>query len=244
MSPVSGAMLLHIWEYGQGRHSLDQALAILAGAFPERAPATLAALSIGQRDGYLLEVYAQTFGSRLDALVNCPQCQELLELPLRVDDIRITAPPAPPEGIYQHTVGSYTVRLCLPSSVDLASIARYSDVAMARAILLQRCILEATCDGRAVPSTDVPEVVLQALAAYVATCDPQAEVQLNLVCPACAHCWQILFDIVTFFWARLRTQVQTLLRDVHTLAAAYGWHEADILAMSEWRRQCYLDMLT
>ena len=34
-----------------------------------------------------------------------------------------------------------------------------------------------------------------------------------------------------------------LLRQVHTLAMAYGWREIDILSMSALRRQVYLEML-
>ena len=33
------------------------------------------------------------------------------------------------------------------------------------------------------------------------------------------------------------------LRDVHTLASTYGWREADILALSPWRRQYYLALI-
>lgn len=247
MRRVSGAALLRIWEQGQGRHALDQAMAILAEAFPEVAVGTLAALSIGQRDAYLLEVYKDTFGGHLDALVDCPQCRETLELPLRVDDVRV-APEAEPTGDAGclHADG-YEVRFRLPNSVDLATVVRQADVltdlAVARAILLQCCVLEATHAGHAVAVTDLPETVITTLGAHLEACDPQAEVQLNLTCPACDHHWCTLFDIVTFFWATVRSQAKVLLRDVHTLARAYGWHEADILAMSEVRRQCYLEML-
>jgi len=72
--------------------------------------------------------------------------------------------------------------------------------------------------------------------------DPQAEVHLALSCPACAHQWQSLFDIVSFFWGELEAWARRLLYDVHTLASAYGWCEADILAMSAWRREQYLNM--
>jgi hypothetical protein len=33
------------------------------------------------------------------------------------------------------------------------------------------------------------------------------------------------------------------LREVHTLAWAYGWREADILAMSPARRQFYIELV-
>jgi hypothetical protein len=40
----------------------------------------------------------------------------------------------------------------------------------------------------------------------------------------------------------LTTWVRRLLREVHTLALAYGWREADILNMSARRRRFYLEM--
>jgi hypothetical protein len=78
---------------------------------------------------------------------------------------------------------------------------------------------------------------------HMAQADPQADVQLALCCPRCSHEWQEVFDIVSFFWSEISAWTARILREVHTLACAYGWREADILAMSPGRRQCYLEML-
>jgi hypothetical protein len=78
----------------------------------------------------------------------------------------------------------------------------------------------------------------------MAECDPQAELLLDLNCPACQHTWQVLFDIVSFFWMELSVQAKRLMREVHLLARSYGWREADILSMSAMRRQFYLDLVT
>ncbi len=53
-----------------------------------------------------------------------------------------------------------------------------------------------------------------------------------------------MFDVVSFFWSEICVQAKRLLREVHTLARAYGWREADILNMSTARRQFYLEMVT
>jgi hypothetical protein len=60
--------------------------------------------------------------------------------------------------------------------------------------------------------------------------------------PGLRHSWDVLFDIVSFFWAEIGAWAQRLLREVHALASAYGWREADILALSAWRRRQYLDL--
>ena len=77
----------------------------------------------------------------------------------------------------------------------------------------------------------------------MALADPQADVQLNLSCPACNHHWQSVFDIVSFFWSEIHAWAQRTLREIHALASAYGWREADILALSPRRRQLYLEMI-
>ena len=77
----------------------------------------------------------------------------------------------------------------------------------------------------------------------MAACDPLADIRLELCCAACEHRWSLALDPVTFLWARVAEHARLLLREVHTLAWAYGWQEADILAMSARRRQYYLDMV-
>ena len=72
--------------------------------------------------------------------------------------------------------------------------------------------------------------------------DPQADLQLALRCPDCGHEWQPPFDIARFLWQELHGWALHLLREVDTLAQAYHWAEADILAMSPRRRQAYLEL--
>ena len=73
--------------------------------------------------------------------------------------------------------------------------------------------------------------------------DPQGDILLDISCISCGHSWKIVFDIVTFFWTEIDAWAHRILREVHDLAKAYGWREADILAMSPWRRQIYLEMV-
>jgi hypothetical protein len=77
----------------------------------------------------------------------------------------------------------------------------------------------------------------------LAECDPWAESLLELTCPECRHEWTVLLDVAVFLWTQIRTRAQRLLRDVHTLASAYGWREADILTMSSRRREAYLELV-
>jgi len=64
-----------------------------------------------------------------------------------------------------------------------------------------------------------------------------------LTCPACGHAFRVSFDIVSYFWSEVEDWAHRVLVDIHTLAAAYGWSERQILALSPMRRQLYVDMV-
>jgi len=87
-------------------------------------------------------------------------------------------------------------------------------------------------------------VVLNAAQEMMTQADPQADVQIALCCPACEHKWQEAFDILSFLWEEIDAWVYRTLNDVHVLASAYGWSESEILAMSAWKRQAYLDLVS
>ena len=244
MHPLSARDLMQVWEWGQGQHPVDRALTLLAVACPEMTRDELAALSIGQRDGLLLTLRELAFGPRLDGFAECPECREHLEFTVNVADLRTADSAEPTEAELTLAVEGFEVRFRLPDSLDLAAVAHCDDVGVARDLLVKRCVLHARQGEVEIAVGAVPETVITVLAAHVVGRDPLSEVQLDLHCPACSHRWQQILDIVSCFWAEISSQAKRLLNEVHTLARAYGWREADILAMSARRRQLYLEMVT
>jgi hypothetical protein len=248
MPALSSETLLRVWEIAQNQHPIDQALTILAAGYPGMSRDELALLSIGQRDARLLSLYEQTFGPHLIGAADCPNCHEWLEFELAISAIRLAAEAGPAEPGYQMESEGYELRFRLPNSFDLAAIIHQSrtapSVATGRALLAQRCVERVVHRGQAVAVADLPAPVIAALAGQMAKLDPQAELVLQLSCPACSHAWSALLDIVVFLWDKISAQARRLLREVHTLARAYSWSEADILAMSAGRRQFYIDMVT
>jgi hypothetical protein len=206
--------------------------------------AELAALSIGRRDACLLTLRELTFGPRLDGFAECQQCRERLEFTVDVADLRPAEAMEPQESDLIFTGEGFEVQFRLPNSQDLTAVAHCNDVTTARDLLVQRCVLRACQDEADIALEALPKAVVAALAARMLECDSLSEVQLELNCPACGHRWPMILDIVSFFWTEISIQAQRLLYEVHTLARAYGWREADILAMSARRRQLYLEMVT
>jgi hypothetical protein len=78
----------------------------------------------------------------------------------------------------------------------------------------------------------------------MADVDPMAHVEMRLTCPECRAEWMVPFDIASYLWAEVSDRAMRLLRDVNTLARAFGWSEADILALAPRRRQLYLELVT
>ncbi len=236
--------LVQIWEAGHKQHLLDRALTVMMAAFPGISRDTLALLSIGQRDACLLAVRQQVFGSLLLGLTACPVCSEQIEFRLNAVEMPISPHISPPSGLLAMDISNGTLQFRLPNSRDLAAIVSYRDISVARNVLARRCIVQYIQNGEVVPAENLPDELISTIANEMEQRDPLAEITVHLSCSSCEKHWQMPFDIVSFFWTEISALVKRLLRDIHTLARAYGWREADILAMNPVRRQLYLEMVT
>lgn len=258
MRPLSAAELLDIWEQGQHGSPLQQGLLLLTAACPESTAEQLAHLPLGRRDALLIQLRAWTFGPQLASVVNCPHCAERLEFTLENDALLVAPAVAveePPTTLALQIEG-YAVTFRLPTSVDLAAITPLAAADTAQQTLLARCLLEVRAVDKAehaaatavipvppIPLAQVPLTVLSAVLEQMAAADPQADMQFALTCPACTAQWSAFLDIAAFFWRELDDWARRTLREVHILARAYGWREAEILALSAWRRRAYLELV-
>jgi nucleotide-binding universal stress UspA family protein len=74
----------------------------------------------------------------------------------------------------------------------------------------------------------------------IAEAAERSELSTHLTCADCGAEWTETLDVPAFVWAEVEAAAVGLLTDVAELAAAYGWAERDILAMSPARRSAYL----
>lgn len=243
-APPSNELLL-AWEAGLAQSPARRAVALLAcacGAGEDQ----LAQLPIGARDARLFALRRALFGERIAALAQCPACGERLDVGFGIDDV---CPPELADGSAQSEPAQFELHACgydigyrLPNSMDLVSLD--PDAASpAAAQLLRRCVRTARRGADAVASDRLPPDAVRAVAAAMAAADPLARIELALSCPACGHGWDDLLDIGAFLWKEVDAWARRTLHDVHTLARAYGWSEAEIVAMTPRRRDIYLDMV-
>jgi len=232
--------MLDSWERGVARGMVDRGLILLALTDPEADEAALAALPIGARERRLLELRAAAFGPRLTGLVACEACGEQLELALGVDEL--CAAGAAGDADLTLVADGYALSLRLPDSADLRAAAAAPPDAAA-SLLLRRCVVRAERDGAPADPENLPAALLAAAGDRLADADPLADLRFALTCVGCGHVWQAPFDAAAFVWAELDAWAARMLREVHTLAAAYGWSERDILRLGAARRARYLDMV-
>jgi hypothetical protein len=241
MRALTATELLSVWENGTAMSAPRRALLLLGAAAPDATPDELGRLPVGQRDDLLLHLRAAAFGPRVEATAACPQCSEKLEMAFNTDDLCSPAASASCAPLMLE-FEDHLLTFRLPDSFDLVEMTAVPDLAQAESALLRRCVLSARSGERVLSADELPAPVVTALAARLAEADPQADVRLSLACPACDHHWEEPFDIVTFFWREIESWAVRILREVHTLAAAYGWSEAEILALSPARRRLYLEL--
>ena len=238
MQAINDTELLELWELTASRSPLEKSLLPLAYACPEYDAGQLAALPIGARDARLLRLRELMFGHQLRNVAHCPACAQKVEWEMATDSLKMPYPEAAdaPPGI-EWASGTQTYHFRLPNSADLIAIAALPNASKPVA-LLQRCLL----DDTPLPE-ELPDDALEQIAGQMALHDPQADIEIELNCPGCAHQWPVTFDIGQYLWQELQERAIYLLQEVCLLAARFGWSEKDILAMSRRRRNLYLNML-
>jgi len=222
--------LLLCWERGRRHHPLDRALLLHAAAAPHENPDTLADRRVGERNAALLKFRRTLFGDALASSLDCPVCGERLEFSLSAEALLGGAP----AGATHVSVDGVRVRM--PTSRDLASVAGETDQAAAVRKLFDRLV-----DGGAAIEPARAAMMVERLARALDEADPCLDISVDLTCPACAHHWNAPFDIVGFLWEEIDLRARRLLDEVHVLASAYGWTESEILRLSDARRAAYLE---
>ena len=243
MAPMDDTRLLAAWETALRRERPLRGPALLALAEPGSDERAVAALPLGESARRQLDLYSQWFGPRLACTCHCPACGDAVEADCDATALGMGAMPLPqpPMRLSLEEQG-FRIRFRLPSALDLIAASRAVDAAGAQRVLLGSCVLEAWRDGQSCPGTDLPEGVIRALAAAMEAADPLADIQLALRCPTCGADWTAALEPEQFLMAAVENAARAVMRDVDILARAYGWTEAETLALGRFRRRAYIEL--
>jgi hypothetical protein len=244
--------LLATWEAGLAAGDADRASLLHALARPDDEPAALLALPVGTRDADLVALRRALFGDEAALRVSCVDCGEEMEFGVALGELVPDGALGGEEAaVRELDVGEWTVRFRLPTPADLVAAAEAGAAgagpagagpARARQVVLDRCVVGVSVDGRPAGADELPAHVQERIAEAAAVADPHADIRLDVPCPECGNRTKALFDIGTALWTELDAWARRTLLDVHLLAGAYGWTEPDVLALSPLRRRYYLEL--
>ena len=236
MNAPEAGTLVELWERGADSSPARRGLLLLELALPDAAPGDQARISIGHRDSCLIDLREQLFGGGVQAVCACAQCGETIAIDFELDQIR--APHAAPDSVIAIRAGGRSLRFRLPNSTDLIALEQERDFEAAERQLLSRCLIE-----RRVGDGERAQAALDRVSLVLGDADPQAQLMLDIGCPACGEKQAAPFDIVGHLWTEIADVVMGVLEEVDLLASRYGWSEADILEMGPARRRAYLDLI-
>lgn len=189
------------------------------------------ALPIGDAEALLLGLRASLVGEHVRGDLQCPSCRARIEISFSIADyLRHHRPrPAPSvdagEGWLTDRRSSLTFRIpTLRDQIEVSGRPR------AATDLLQRCVRGDA--GRGVRQR--VEHLLEQLA-------PTLSDHVAGDCPECGERVETYFDVEQFVLGELRAVAAEVFDDVHRIASAYGWSEAEILAMPRSRRAAYAE---
>ena len=240
MRALTVSEIIQLWETAYRYHPVDQALSMLLPVLPDHGRDELAALTLGQRDALLLALRRVTFGDVLPGTSHCPQCAGTIEFELSCSALQTDVIEPHQECLRQD---GYSVTVRPLNSFDLAAAAGETTISDTRDVLLRRCASDARFQDKAIALDALPGEIENRIAETALAADSLAEMLLDLNCPDCQQRWQSVLDIGHVLWLEISARAQRLLMEVHMLAKAYGWGEAEIFKLSPARRAAYLQMV-
>jgi hypothetical protein len=219
------ATLLDAWEAGSGWPEVARGAVVLDVARACGAGSALD-LPLGDLARLAARCHADAFGAILTGVLDCAGCGAVLDVTVDLAALPDALPGALPGG-----AGGGTPAVRAPTARDLLAAAGRPD---ARDVLVSRCVAAGTgaLDDAALAAA---EARLEALAGPALT-------TLRATCPACGAAVAGDLDPPWLLWTRVAAAGPELLRDVAALAAAYGWSEPQVLALSPRRRAAYLEL--
>jgi hypothetical protein len=231
---VNGAQLLSAWEAAATLPPAARAAALLerAGLVDGRDAAL--DLPVGVCAALASRLYADTFGEVLDGLVTCPACTTVLDVTVPLRGL----PDAPGEPTTVVAPGGRELRVRAPTTRDLVVAGGRADPARA---LMAACVSDAA--GAPADPDELGGEALDLVDAVAEELAGAAGVVVRATCPECAADVAAPLDVGALLWDRVARAAAEALRDVADLATAFGWSEADVLALTPVRRGAYLELV-
>lgn len=211
---------------------LSAALAEVGGS--EATPEVVASMCVADRQFLVRQLAAWLGRDDVWLSARCASCGEPFDFQLRQTELPIK-PAGESYPFASVEAGGERRRLRVPNGADQEAVASIAGQAEAIAELVRRCLIDGDPEAAASWSAEEIDRVERALEAV----SPEVGVAAAVECPECGHGDRIAIDP----YLALQREREDLFAEVHALASAYHWSEAEILAMPSHRRRTYVDLL-
>ena len=217
------------------------------GGYEQPSRAHVDALTRGDRDFLALRLRRALFGERLSLVVTCvnPACAARADLDLEVDSL---APERQEPGAefldIQTPAGLARVRE--PTGTDDRELSHIGGSRSERAAeLWSRLLIDLDGRGPLTPRgwLELAAPVRHSIALGLSEGSSAPDLGVATACPSCSASMLLTIDPLTLLVRELRQGSERLIAEVHCLAWAYGWSQADILALPRPRRWRYLELV-
>ena len=226
---TSAAATLDLWESltATPPPARGAAVRVACGAASDRDAACDLPLAVAAAAA--LAELRERVGPALGAVLTCPGCEALLDVPLPIDEL-LAGSEVVPDGA---RVDGVAVRG--PTTTDVLAALASADPA---ATLRSRC--ETWPAGTA---ADVDAELALRVADAAERLAGAAGITVRLDCPECGGDVLADVDVVRLLTECVAEEARAVLADVAALAAAFGWSERTVLALSPARLQAYLALV-
>ncbi len=193
-------------------------------------PPQSADMSVHDFEAVLLHLHGLVFGKTIAAEASC-RCGQQVDITFPTAAFLAHRRPRRPRGVIAAGDGWFAPRdgggrFRLPTVGDQIAASGQDDPAAA---LAQACMRDCADPLRT-------ERAMSAMA-------PALSGEVEGSCPHCNGKITGHFDVVSFVLGELRVQASLICEHVHALASHYHWTEEKILALPNWRRQHYVDIV-
>ena len=247
--PMTGAVELAVGEAGAAQSSLPArvtaalaaSLEIVGGLPP--LPEVVTGLSVADRQFLMLELAVRLAPGETWLTAWCGTCRERFDFAVDYRCLPVKEAGAGyPFAEVRTSRGPCRFRV--PTGTDQEIVADLDDDEAVRCLLA--CCLVAH-DGRMADGRSSREIVnsfsrddFEAIDAAFESVAPEVAVSVQAACPACGALHMIPVDP---YRALSGLQGENLLQEIHAIASAYHWGEAEILALPLDRRRRYLELI-
>ena len=235
---MGASAILGLWEEIRGLDAIRRAVAISTNADPNVGEGVALQMPVGERNARLLELRTSWTEDDIEATAECPQCGTVLEFNVNPSQLIAANPSREVQPLH---VCDRIIHWRPVSSGDLLRAASEPDDEEAERALIRSCVKEVFEHGRDVSTHDATDRDREALSVAIEKADPLCDLLYELECVECRKPVAASLQIPDVVWGELEDAARQLVSEVDALATAYGWSEADCLALSPSRRATYLE---